>query len=80
MHNWLFCRKSEGENDIDRAIKAFGDEELRLLFSYIREWNAKPKHCYVSQFVLFRVFNVFPPTDIVQVFLSPSKDFIQLIM
>lgn len=58
----------EAEDHVDRALKAFGNEELRLLFNYIREWNTKPKLCYVSQFVLFRVFNIFPPTEIVQVF------------
>ncbi|WJX88672.1 hypothetical protein P8452_70735 [Trifolium repens] len=61
------CRKSGAEDHVDRALKTFGNEELRLLFNYIREWNTKPKLCYVSQFVLFRVFNIFPPTDIVQI-------------
>ncbi|KAJ1439067.1 WD40/YVTN repeat-like-containing domain superfamily [Sesbania bispinosa] len=61
------CRKGGAENHIDRALKALGNEELRVLFNYVREWNTKPKLCYVSQFVLFRVFNIFPPTDIVQI-------------
>ncbi|XP_054807359.1 protein TORMOZ EMBRYO DEFECTIVE [Prosopis cineraria] len=60
------CRKKEPEDHIDRALKALEKEELRILFEYIREWNTKPKLCYVSQFVLYRVFNIFPPTDIVQ--------------
>ena len=42
-------------------------EELWTLFTYAREWNTKPKLCYVSQFVLFRVFNIFPLTEIVQI-------------
>ena len=52
---------------MDRALKGLDSEELRILFNYVREWNTKPKLCYVSQFVLFRVFCIFPPTDIVQV-------------
>ncbi|KAG5153751.1 hypothetical protein JHK82_011720 [Glycine max] len=61
------CRKREAEDHMDRALKGLGSEELRILFNYIREWNTKPKLCYVSQFVLFRVFSIFPPTDIVQI-------------
>ncbi|XP_061366816.1 protein TORMOZ EMBRYO DEFECTIVE [Gastrolobium bilobum] len=61
------CRKRGTEDHIDKALKAMGNEELRMLFNYVREWNTKPKLCYVSQFVLFRVFNIFPPTDIVQI-------------
>ncbi|QCD81068.1 transducin beta-like protein 3 isoform X2 [Vigna unguiculata] len=61
------CRKREAEEHLDRALKGLGDEELRILFNYVREWNTKPKLCYVSQFVLFRVFSVFPPTHIVEI-------------
>ncbi|TKY55206.1 Transducin beta protein 3 [Spatholobus suberectus] len=61
------CRNREAEDHIDRALKGLGNEELRVLFNYVREWNTKPKLCYVSQFVLFRIFNIFPPTDIVQI-------------
>ncbi|KAK7265683.1 hypothetical protein RJT34_33306 [Clitoria ternatea] len=61
------CRKREAEDHVDRALKGLGNEELRILFNYIREWNTKPKFCYVSQYVLSRVFNIFPPRDIVQI-------------
>ncbi|KAL1333951.1 hypothetical protein HN51_062817 [Arachis hypogaea] len=61
------CRKRGAEDHIDRALKGLGGEELRVLFNYVREWNTKPKLCYVSQFVLFRAFNIFPPTEIVQI-------------
>ncbi|KAG4942803.1 hypothetical protein JHK85_047449 [Glycine max] len=61
------CRKREAEDHMDRALKGLDSEELRILFNYVREWNTKPKLCYVSQFVLFRVFCIFPPTDIVQI-------------
>ncbi|MED6149848.1 hypothetical protein PIB30_066537 [Stylosanthes scabra] len=61
------CRKGGAEYHIDKALKGLGGEELRVLFNYVREWNTKPKLCYVSQFVLFRAFNIFPPTDIVQI-------------
>ncbi|ESW27427.1 hypothetical protein PHAVU_003G200800 [Phaseolus vulgaris] len=61
------CRKRAAEDHIDRALKGLGDEELCILFNYVREWNTKPKLCYVSQFILFRVFSIFPPTDIVKI-------------
>ncbi|KAK7389072.1 hypothetical protein VNO78_23904 [Psophocarpus tetragonolobus] len=61
------CRKKEAEDHIDRAINGLGNEELCILFNYVREWNTKPKLSYVSQFVLYRVFSIFPPTDIVQI-------------
>ncbi|KAJ7956236.1 Transducin beta-like protein 3 [Quillaja saponaria] len=61
------CRKREAEDRIDKALNGFCKEEYRLLFEYVREWNTKPKLCYVAQFVLFRVFNILPPTEIVEI-------------
>ncbi|KAI4343751.1 hypothetical protein L6164_011061 [Bauhinia variegata] len=61
------CRKRGAEDRIDRALKALGKEEFRVLLEYVREWNTKPKLCYVAHFVLFRVFNILPPTDIIQI-------------
>lgn len=55
------------EDQIDRALQALGKEEMRMLFEYVREWNTKPKLCHVAQFVLFRVFNILPPTEIIEV-------------
>lgn len=55
------------EDQIDRALQALGKEEMRILFEYVREWNTKPKLCHVAQFVLFRVFNILPPTEIIEV-------------
>ena len=67
----VLCRKRKAENQIDKALNALGKEEFRLLFEYVREWNSKPKLCHVAQFVLFRVFNILPPTEIIEViFLS----------
>uniref|UniRef100_A0A2N9H388 U3 small nucleolar RNA-associated protein 13 C-terminal domain-containing protein n=1 Tax=Fagus sylvatica TaxID=28930 RepID=A0A2N9H388_FAGSY len=59
-------RKRKAENQIDKALNALGKEEFRLLFEYVREWNSKPKLCHVAQFVLFRVFNILPPTEIIE--------------
>ncbi|GMH31616.1 hypothetical protein Nepgr_033460 [Nepenthes gracilis] len=61
------CRKNEAEGYVRNAFEALGKEELRLLLEYIREWNTKPKLCHVAQFVLFQVFNLVSPTEIVEV-------------
>ncbi|KAJ4957547.1 hypothetical protein NE237_024658 [Protea cynaroides] len=61
------CRKRQAEDQIEKALSGLGKEELNLLFEYVREWNAKPKLCHVAQFVLFRVFNIFPPTEIIEI-------------
>ncbi|KAL3630813.1 hypothetical protein CASFOL_023797 [Castilleja foliolosa] len=60
------CRKTESDVHIKKALSTLGKEELRLLMEYIREWNSKPKNCHVAQFVLYRVFSIFPPTEIVE--------------
>ncbi|KAF8369439.1 hypothetical protein HHK36_032554 [Tetracentron sinense] len=61
------CRKRNAEKQMEKAIPALGKEEFRLLFEYLREWNTKPKLCHVAQFVLFQVFNVLPPTEIIKI-------------
>ncbi|KAF3432659.1 hypothetical protein FNV43_RR23761 [Rhamnella rubrinervis] len=60
------CRKREAENHIGRALQALGQEDLRQLLEYVREWNTKPKLCHVAQFVLFTVFNILSPTEIIE--------------
>ncbi|KAK4572223.1 hypothetical protein RGQ29_030591 [Quercus rubra] len=60
-------RKREAEIQMDKALNAIGKGEFRLLFEYVREWNTKPKLCHVAQFVLFRVFNILPPTEIIEI-------------
>ncbi|KAL9993315.1 putative small-subunit processome, Utp13 protein [Helianthus debilis subsp. tardiflorus] len=40
--------------------------EYRLLLEYVREWNTKPKLCHIAQFVLFQVFSILSPTEIVE--------------
>ncbi|KAH8485143.1 hypothetical protein H0E87_026790, partial [Populus deltoides] len=59
------CRK-DGGNQIETALRTLGKEEIHLLFEYIREWNTKPKFCHVAQYVLFGVFNIFLPTEILE--------------
>lgn len=60
------CRKRESESQIEKALTALSNEQFGLLFEYVREWNTKPKLCHVAQFVLFRVFNMLPPTEIIK--------------
>ncbi|XP_065636315.1 protein TORMOZ EMBRYO DEFECTIVE [Quercus suber] len=66
-YSLVLCRKREAENQMDKALNAIGKGEFRLLFEYVREWNTKPKLCHVAQFVLFRVFSILPPTEIIEV-------------
>ncbi|GLJ48904.1 hypothetical protein SUGI_1031530 [Cryptomeria japonica] len=55
------------ENHMRTVISSLGKEEERLLLEYVREWNTKPKFCHVAQFVLFHLFSVLPPSDIMEV-------------
>ncbi|KDP39531.1 hypothetical protein JCGZ_02551 [Jatropha curcas] len=61
------CRKREADYQVEKALHALGKEELHLLFEYVREWNTKPKLCHVAQYILFRVFNILPPTEILEI-------------
>ncbi|XP_050224237.1 protein TORMOZ EMBRYO DEFECTIVE [Mercurialis annua] len=61
------CRKRGSVNQIENALRAFGNEEIRVLFEYIREWNTKPKMCHVAQYVLFQIFQILPPTEILEI-------------
>ncbi|XP_057970053.1 protein TORMOZ EMBRYO DEFECTIVE [Malania oleifera] len=61
------CRKRKAEDQIEKTLHALGKEEFHLLLEYVREWNTKPKLCHIAQFVLFRVFNILPPTEIIEI-------------
>ncbi|KAJ6763285.1 hypothetical protein OIU79_023932 [Salix purpurea] len=61
------CRKKEGSSQIEKALHALGKEEIHQLFQYVREWNTKPKLCHVAQYVLFGVFNILPPKEILEI-------------
>ncbi|OMO84994.1 hypothetical protein CCACVL1_10485 [Corchorus capsularis] len=60
-------RKREVGDQIDKALHALSKEEFHLLFGYVRKWNTKSNLCHVAQFVLFRAFNIFPPTEIITI-------------
>ncbi|CAA0813117.1 Transducin family protein / WD-40 repeat family protein [Striga hermonthica] len=60
------CRKTDADVQMEKALSPVTKEELHVLLEYIREWNSKPKFCHVAQFVLHRVFSIFPPTEIVE--------------
>ncbi|OMO51098.1 hypothetical protein COLO4_37813 [Corchorus olitorius] len=61
------CRKREVGDQIDKALHALNKEELQLLFGYVRDWNSRTKLCHVAQFLLFRAFNILPPTEIIKI-------------
>ncbi|KAJ8446087.1 hypothetical protein Cgig2_017589 [Carnegiea gigantea] len=61
------CRKMNATDHVRKALEPLGKEEIRLLFEYIREWNTKPKLCHIAQFILFQIFSMLPPTEIVEV-------------
>ncbi|ERN15499.1 transducin beta-like protein 3 [Amborella trichopoda] len=60
------CRKEDGGDQIEKAFQGLRKEEFCVLLEYIREWDTKPKFCHIAHFVLFRVFNILPPTEIVE--------------
>ncbi|CAA2968049.1 transducin beta 3 [Olea europaea subsp. europaea] len=61
------CRRRETEVHIGKALCSLGKEEFQLLLQYVREWNTKPKLCHIAQFVMFHVFSILPPTEIVEI-------------
>ncbi|KAL8538390.1 hypothetical protein ACS0TY_000402 [Phlomoides rotata] len=60
------CRKRDADIQIEKALRPFSKEQLRLLLGYIREWNTKPKLCHIAQSVLYRLFSILPPTELVE--------------
>lgn len=69
IYSFVLSRKRVAEDQIERALCAFDKDKFRLLLEYVREWNSKPKLCHVAQFVLFRVFNILSPIELVEVLL-----------
>lgn len=65
------CSKRDDDSQIKcpihKALSGLGKEEFRVLFEYIREWNTKPKFCIVAQLVLYRAFQILPPTEICEI-------------
>ncbi|KAL0304567.1 UNVERIFIED_CONTAM: Transducin beta-like protein 3 [Sesamum radiatum] len=59
-------RRTDANVEIEKALTPLGKEELHLLLEYIREWNTKPKLCRIAQCVLYHVFSILPPTEIVE--------------
>ncbi|KAF6151712.1 hypothetical protein GIB67_001995 [Kingdonia uniflora] len=67
-HDSTAADKEEAfRKEVEKALRSLRKEEYQILFEYAREWNTKPKLCHVAQFLLFRVFNILPPTEILQV-------------
>lgn len=60
-------RRRDAEDPIEKALNDLGKEEIRVLIEYIRDWNTKPKLCHVAQFVLFQIFKIFPPSQILEI-------------
>uniref|UniRef100_A0A1D1Y6Q1 Transducin beta-like protein 3 n=2 Tax=Anthurium amnicola TaxID=1678845 RepID=A0A1D1Y6Q1_9ARAE len=61
------CIGRLAEDPMEKVVQALGKDELRLLFEFIREWNTKSQYCHVAQFVLYRIFKIFPPTEIIKI-------------
>ncbi|KAI3680867.1 hypothetical protein L6452_35644 [Arctium lappa] len=60
------CRRKDAKDQVIQALGVLGTEEYHQLLEYIREWNTKPKLCHIAQFVLFQVFSILPPTEIIE--------------
>ena len=67
------CRRDDAKDQVQKALGVLSTEEYRQLLEYIREWNTKPKLCHIAQFVLFQVFTLIPPTEIVEVFTNIKR-------
>lgn len=65
-------RREDAKDQVKQALGVLNTEEYRQLLEYIREWNTKPKLCHIAQFILFQVFSILPPTEIVEVFVISS--------
>ncbi|KAM7463555.1 hypothetical protein LguiA_031676 [Lonicera macranthoides] len=61
------AEKRDAEYQVEKALRAVGNEEIRQLLEYVQEWNTKPKLCHLAHFVLFRIFSILPATDIVEI-------------
>ncbi|KAG9158095.1 hypothetical protein Leryth_000251 [Lithospermum erythrorhizon] len=61
------CRKNDAQNQIKRALGQLSKDEFQLLLEYVREWNTKPKLCHIAQSVLFMMFTILPPTEIIEI-------------
>ncbi|KAK1361108.1 Utp13 domain-containing protein [Heracleum sosnowskyi] len=61
------CSKRDAEHQIEKALSGLEKEKWHLLLEYVREWNVKPKLCHIAHFVLYRIFRILPPTDIVKI-------------
>lgn len=61
------CRKKNAGDHVDKALKSLEKEEIHILFEYTREWNTKPKLCHIAQFLLYRVFSILSPQDILEI-------------
>lgn len=61
------CRKKDAQNQLKRAVTQLSKDEFHLLLEYVREWNTKPKLCHIAQSVLFMIFSVLPPTEIIEI-------------
>ncbi|KAI5069023.1 hypothetical protein GOP47_0015324 [Adiantum capillus-veneris] len=62
----LFRSKQMGMQ-VHNVLKKLDKEHLRLLLSYVREWNTKPKFCHAAQRVLAELFYAFPPKELLEV-------------
>lgn len=60
------CRR-DAADPLEKSLHNLGKDELQVLLEYVREWNTKPKLCHVANFVLCRVFKMFPPTEVIEI-------------
>ena len=67
MAHFIVFRERLTVDPAEEVIRSLGKDELRVLLEFIREWNTRSHSCHVAQFVLFRIFKVFPPIEIIQV-------------
>ncbi|BBN19124.1 U3 small nucleolar RNA-associated protein 13 [Marchantia polymorpha subsp. ruderalis] len=60
-------RNEDSTTQMQTILQALGKEHLRLLLEYIRDWNSKSKFCHIAQRVMYSMFHVISPIDLIKV-------------
>nr|GEX72667.1 hypothetical protein [Tanacetum cinerariifolium] len=56
----LFVNKYDANDQVQKALG-------------VRERNTKPKPCHIVEFILFQVFTLIPPIEILEVFANNKR-------
>ncbi|CAM6091154.1 unnamed protein product [Calypogeia fissa] len=60
-------RAGGARSQMQTILQGLGREQIKLLLEYVRDWNSKTKFCHLAQRVLFHMFHIVPPTEMVEI-------------